>query len=478
VDPTQVPLPVPEETETDNFEDAIEPDETSDMPSKDMPSPYARDAPKFHYEKPEELNRYIRRLEELFSKHSIDDEHEKIKYLGAYADARTEKEWEAMATYDLGVFENHKKEIIDSYPEASNEARGSIKELKRIRDSFLGITCQDLTRLQAFKRAFTAEAKRLQTEPAMLSNHEAIEFFLKPLSSGFKKKIIDKLEVTDMVNPAAANKDRCPEDRFPLEKIIETAVNIARGMQASYRSSDSSSSGGDGDKREMCAYVKVEQDEIGNTLAQLQDQQKLMEKHFLSALEQMNKSLQQVIQSNSSRQAQPAYQAPTPVYQNQGYQPQVSQPRQRGLFIPGGNNSSCFYCDEEGHMKDDCPHRHKHLEKGWIIIDAHGRATQPDGRMIPFTGGNTMKMRVDTLNGVPMPRSDKATASNVQSLIGKPGVIQLSQSIGSYAIPDQQEIENELEKFDLNDLVQYVSTRSGQGLASGEALEKGFPRVQ
>jgi hypothetical protein len=50
----------------------------------------------------------------------------------------------------------------------------------------------------------------------------------------------------------------------------------------------------------MHAYVKVEQDEIGNTLAQLQDQQKMMEKHFLSALEQMNKSLQQVIQSNSS----------------------------------------------------------------------------------------------------------------------------------------------------------------------------------
>ena len=159
MDPTQVPLPVPEETETDNFEDAIEPDESSNMPSKDMPSPYARDAPKFHHEKPEELNRYIRRLEELFSKHSIDDEHEKIKYLGAYADARTEKEWEAMKSYDLGIFDNHKKEIIDSYPEASNEARGSIKELKRIRDSFSGITCQDLTRLQAFKRAFTVDVR-------------------------------------------------------------------------------------------------------------------------------------------------------------------------------------------------------------------------------------------------------------------------------------------------------------------------------
>jgi hypothetical protein len=42
------------------------------MPTKDMPSPYSRDAPKFHHEKPEELNRYICRLEELFLKYSID----------------------------------------------------------------------------------------------------------------------------------------------------------------------------------------------------------------------------------------------------------------------------------------------------------------------------------------------------------------------------------------------------------------------
>ena len=96
--------------------------------------------------------------------------------------------------------------------------------------------------------------------------------------------------------------------------------------------------------------------------------------------------------------------------------------------------------------------------------------------MIPFLGGTTTKMRVDSLNGVPRP--DKPVVSNSQSLIGKPGVIQLSQSIGSFAIPDQLEIENELEKFDLNDLVQYVSTRSGQVMVIEETLEKGFPRVQ
>jgi hypothetical protein len=444
------------------------------MPTKDMPSPYSRDAPKFHYEKPEELNRYIRRLEELFLKYSIDDDKDKIRFLGAYADARTEKEWEAMDSYKKDVYADHKKEIIDSYPEASNEARGSIKELKRIRDSYSGITCQDLTRFQAYKRAFIAEAKRLQAEPPMLSNHEAIEFFMKPLSSGFRKKIIDKLELTDMVNPAAANIDRRPEDRFPLDKIIATAVNVARGMQATYGTSDSSSSSGESDRREMRSYIKAEQDEIGNTLAQLQDQQKISEKHFMSALEQMNKNLQQVIQSNNNQPATPVYHAPAPMYQNQGYQPQVPAARQRNSFIPSGNTSNCFYCGEEGHMKDDCTHRAKHIEKGWIIIDARGRPLQPDGRSIPFSGGPTTKIRVEALNGI---RSDQPVASNSQSLIGRPGVLQLSHSM-AYQIPDQRQIEEELERFDLNDLVQYVATRSNQSSAMEETQEKGFPRVQ
>ena len=54
-----MPLPVPEEPDTDNFVDTVEPEDSVNMPSKDMPSPYAKDAPKFSSEKPEELNRYI-----------------------------------------------------------------------------------------------------------------------------------------------------------------------------------------------------------------------------------------------------------------------------------------------------------------------------------------------------------------------------------------------------------------------------------
>ena len=477
MDPTQINLPFSEENELEQiFEEPNQEDEL-DMPTKDMPSPYSKDAPKFNCDKPSELNRYIKRLEELFTKHSIEDDADKIKYLGAYADARTEKEWEAMSSYD-GTFAEHKKEIISSYPEASNEARGSIKELRRIRDEYSGITCQDLTRLQAYKRAFVAEAKKLQAEPALLSNHEAIEIFLKPLTDGFRKKIIDKLDLVETVTPTAGHENRRPEDRFPLAKIIEIAVNVASGMQGTYGTTDSSSSRKDNDRREMRSYIKTEQDDIGNTLAQMQDQQKISEKHLLSALEVMTKSIQQAVQSQNNQQAQPVYQAPAPMYQNQGYQPQMQAVRPRALFNPNASTSSsaCFYCSEEGHMKDECPHRAAHIVKGWIMLDHRNRPTLPDGRFIPLAGGSNPKMRVETLNGVPRP--DKPVASNVQSLVGRPGVIQLAQSVGSYTVPTtQSEIEDALEKFDLNDLAQYISTRSGQGVPI-DSNEEGFSKVQ
>jgi hypothetical protein len=46
---------------------------------------------------------------------------------------KTESEWEGMQTRATGTFTDFKKDIIESYPEASDQMHSSIKRLKRIR---------------------------------------------------------------------------------------------------------------------------------------------------------------------------------------------------------------------------------------------------------------------------------------------------------------------------------------------------------
>ena len=209
------------------------------MSSNDMPSPYSRDAPKFDYKNPHELNRFIRRVEELFDKFGVESDVEKIKYLGIYADARSEREWEGMSSHASGNFSSFKKEIVESYPEAYYEMRGSMIELRRIINHYSNLLPEDLVQLQAFRRAFVAEVKKLRAEPPLLSNREAVIHFLTPLSEPFRQKILTRLDLVEMVK-SSSDKNRRPEDRFSLNEIIETAIQIARSTPIRYALDDNS----------------------------------------------------------------------------------------------------------------------------------------------------------------------------------------------------------------------------------------------
>jgi hypothetical protein len=196
----------------------------------------------------------------------------------------------------------------------------------------------------------------------------------------------------------------------------------------------------------------------------------------MGALEQINRNFQQSQQAiqNMQKQATFAHQAPMPApMQNypSSYQTQMAAPRIMNRIRPfsGTNGNACFYCGEEGHMRDECPHRAKHLQDGWIVVDDSGRTVLPDGKPIPITGGPTQRMRVEALYKM---------AVNLKEIVAarrRPGIIQLSQALPPQPkIQKQADIEDDLAKFDLNDLVQYVSTRSGKGITIEEEAEEGF----
>ena len=108
-------------------------------------------------------------------------------------------------------------------------------ELKRIIGCYSKLKPDDLVQLQAFRRTFTAEAKKLQADPPLLSNHEIVNLFLQPLDESFREKIVVKLDLARTVK-STPDKDVRAEDRFTLKEIMETAISIARSSQMSYSS--------------------------------------------------------------------------------------------------------------------------------------------------------------------------------------------------------------------------------------------------
>jgi hypothetical protein len=64
---------------------------------------------------------------------------------------------------------------------------------------------------------------------------------------------------------------------------------------------------------------------------------------------------------------------------------------------------------------------------------------------------------------------------NIALSLKRPGIVQLSQTLAPQPkLQNQSDIENDLAKFDLNDLVQYVATRSGKGITIEDEPEEGF----
>lgn len=98
-----------------------------------MPACGARDAPRFDQEKPRELLRFFKNLEDQFKRNNIVDSQEKKEFAGRYADVDTEIDWKGMRSYAVGkTWEEHREEIIASYPEASGLSKGSLKNLERL----------------------------------------------------------------------------------------------------------------------------------------------------------------------------------------------------------------------------------------------------------------------------------------------------------------------------------------------------------
>ena len=205
---------------------------------KQMVVPGTRDAPKFLADRPKELRRFIRQLEDLWREAGIESDADKEEGLGRYADQESEEEWKALDTYKREYsWADFKKEILENYPEASAAERGTPARIRQIVREAEGIEMGDTPKLYAYRQAFLAEANKLKQPPAVMSNRELVELFVGGLSLNFGQAVLQylggmqrsrKKNEEDEKDP---DKKKRPEDRYELAEVCRAAGEVSENAQ-------------------------------------------------------------------------------------------------------------------------------------------------------------------------------------------------------------------------------------------------------
>ena len=193
--------------------------------------------------------------------------------------------------------------------------------------------------------------------------------------------------------------------------------------------------------------MKTEESDMGQVLAALVDEMKVSRKHMEADRKTLVDDLARVFRQTAPHPVapQPALYRPTTTYNN--------------------NTTGCFYCSEEDHRKDNCPHRAIHFEKGYIIIDQNGRTKLADGRPIPINSGSNAKERVEIVAGVRTSNS----AQKSSALLQGNGVLSLAQVLSTAPLTQDKVVEI-LDNMDMEDVIQYLSVRHNWTVTEDEGF--------
>ncbi len=307
----------------------------------------------------------------------------------------------------------------------------------------------------ALKRGFRVEVKKLQKDPPLLSNREAVEMFLDCLTPEFRLLITSRLDIANKEIPEGTR----PEDKYKLDDVVDTAITLGKGSRVTYKALDGvatmSSKRGDSDEGSM--KLEAELCILKDTFVTQNKQSEAHMNRLASRIEEMTKqftsSMNKMAAPQLSGQSQPAYRPAI----NMGGLPPFRQ-------NINATQSGCFYCGEEGHLKNECPHRTQHLNQGWIIVDATGRVRMADGSPIVWgRSGESTKERVEAT------RNRTSTAQvNINTRANIPGIIQFNQNSTPLAGFPQDRIEDLLEQLDVNDVQQFLMNKYTQAGQNGE----------
>jgi hypothetical protein len=395
---------------------------TENMPPKTvsekrMVTPGSRDAPKFSSQSPEGLRRFIRVMEDLWKDAGVESNDIKKSMIGKYADEDCEEEWTAFTTYGEGhSWDEFKAELIENYPEAAAAERGTPARLRQLCAEQVKVHLGDMPSLYSFRRAFMAEAKKLQKPPAAMGNREMVELFIGCLTEAFASAVLQFLgnqtpKTTSLRTRApdgeaaaatAIVTERRPEDRYDLKEICQAAIQVSTNSQGMFSllKKDLTSH-----TNQRGAFMFNQPVSETNALTQ-----KVEELEGIQALEKdrlvtMNKTLESkmggledllktlLLQGKSGEHHHPSCGSDCKRDHGKTHEPSSGPPQRWGA--KSLENETCFWCKEIGHFAADCPDQKEQIRIGNLKVNPEGKLRLKDGSLIPhYPPGLSMKERV------------------------------------------------------------------------------------
>jgi hypothetical protein len=378
-----------------------------------MPRPGSRDAPVLTVEgtdDPLKVRRYFEELEELFSDSSITDDKEMKKWSCRYPDGSVSWEWKALPEFlkDGTKFSDFKRAVLASYPGASDEERGTIRELNRLFKKYKNLDSSDLDEYLALTRKFRAIKLELnppnqagvavQVEP-LVTNRELVEKFTGALDVSFRSAIFSALHLKGKTRKVPAGHKVRQDDLYEIDDVVTQGEEIVRGTMPgtdplSYEGPKIISSSSASKIAVKPEYLQQQvSDLLSEKMAVLMDTIKINQEQLRQENSKQLNDLMRTFQQSTTVDKSAGHHQHSNHQNSGGYS---NQNVRFGSNEHQQNRFACFFCNEEGHMRDDCPHKADLIELGRIVM-VNGRVRLPGNYPIPRepVGAVCEKDRID-----------------------------------------------------------------------------------
>jgi hypothetical protein len=368
--------------------------------------PGSKDAPKFKSDSPRELRRFIRLMEDLWQDVGVTDDKQKKIMLGKYADQNSEEEWAAFDAYKEGSWKEFKEELLENYPEAAAAERGTPARIRQICSETHKIVLGDMPSLYAFRRAFMAEAKKLQKDPEVMANRELVELFISCFTDSLASAVLQylnhnppkpKAKTGNSNNPNEKKETRRPEDKYDLEDVCRAALQVSENSQGMFHLMNKNQSRGLFLFSQPVTETKVWNDklnELEGEQALEKDRLESLDKNVNARMAGLEEMLKILMKRTEPADAQGVCKGDCRG-DNCKSHANSNVPNQKWGGRPS-NNERCFWCGSLEHFVPSCEDLKEQIRIGYVKMNPEGKLRLKDGSFIPkYPADATLKERTE-----------------------------------------------------------------------------------